>query len=103
MPTRNANIDLRIEELILHDLPYDQRHRVAAAIEQELTRLLAERGAPPGFADEAPQFDAGTVHVSPNLTAESVGIQVAGSIYGKLAVGGSVPGAAQPPVIGGLS
>lgn len=86
-----ANVELRIEELILHDLPYDQRHRVAAAIEQELKRLLAEHGAPPGFDDGTPPVDAGTVHVSPNLTAESMGIQVAGSIYGQLATVSKAP------------
>jgi hypothetical protein len=82
-----ANIELQIEELILHDLPYDQRHRVAAAIEQALTRLLAERGAPPGFAEDMPPIEVGTVRVNPNLTAESMGMQVADSVYGQLSAG----------------
>lgn len=87
-----ANIELRIEELILHDLPYDQRHQVAAAIEQELARLFAERGAPSGLAEGTPPIDAGTVRVNPNLTAESIGAQVAGSIYGQLSLGAAQPG-----------
>jgi hypothetical protein len=100
MPTRNANIELHIEELILHDLPYDQRHRVAAAIEHELTRLLVERGLPAGFSEDMPPIDVGAVHVNPNLAAESVGVQVAGLIYGQLAAESRVAGAAMPPVKG---
>jgi hypothetical protein len=89
-----ANIELQIEELVLHDLPYDQRHRVAAAIEQALARLLAERGAPPGFTEGMPPIEGGTVRVNPNLTAESMGMQVADSIYGQWAAGIREPGAA---------
>jgi hypothetical protein len=84
MPTRDANIELQIEELILHDLPYDQRHRVAAAIEQELTRLLGERGLPAGFSEGMPPIDVGTVYISPHRTAETVGLQVANWIYRQL-------------------
>lgn len=79
-----ANIELQIEELILHDLPYDQRHRVAAAIEQALTRLLAERGLPPGFQGEMPPLHAAPVTVNPRLSAESIGRQVAQSVYAQL-------------------
>ena len=84
MPTRDANIELQIEELILHDLPYDQRHRVAAAIEQALTRLLAERGLPAGFAEDMPPLRAAPVGVNPRLSAESMGQQVAQSVYAQL-------------------
>lgn len=84
MQTKPANIDLRIEELILHDLPYDQRHRVAAAIEQALTRLLAERGLPAGSTEHMPPLRAAPVSVNPRLSAESIGQQVAQSVYAQL-------------------
>jgi hypothetical protein len=99
MPTRSANIDLQIEELILHDLPYDQRHRVAAAIEQALTRLLAESGAPDGWAGREP-VTPGPITVNPRLSAEVIGMQVANSIYGQLAAGVSVQAASMPQVKG---
>ena len=35
-----AKIDLHIEELLLRDVPYALRHHIAAAVEQELSRLL---------------------------------------------------------------
>lgn len=100
MRHERANIELQIEELILHDLPYDQRHRVAAAVEEALTRLLAEHGVPSGFQEGMPSIDVGTVVVSPNLTAESIGVQVAGSIYGQLAAGTRVSEAAVAPTKG---
>ena len=79
-----ANIELQIEELILHDLPYDQRHRVAAAIEQALTRLLIESGVPSGFQEGMPPLNAVPVGVNPRLSAESIGQQVAQSVYVQL-------------------
>ena len=79
--TQKANLDLHIERLILHDLPYSQRGRVAAAIEAELTRLLAERGVPEGWSGDMPPIDAGAVHVSPHLPAEAIGRQVAETVY----------------------
>lgn len=97
MPTADTHIELQIEELILHDLPYDQRHRVAAAIEQALMRLLAERGVPPSFEVGMRPVDAGTVYVSPHLTAETMGLQVAHSIYNQLSA--SSRPAVLPPTV----
>jgi hypothetical protein len=88
---RQANVELRIEELVL----YDQRHRIAAAIEQALARLLAERGLPRGYEEGMPPADLDTIRLDPNLTAESAGLKVAHSIYGQLDAG-SRP-AANPP------
>lgn len=79
--TQKANLNLHIERLILHDLPYSQRGRVAAAIEAELTRLLTERGVPEGWSGDMPAVDAGSVHVSPHLAAEAMGRQVAETVY----------------------
>lgn len=78
---RQANLALHIEQLILHDLPYSQRSRVAVAIEAELTRLLTERGIPEGWSGDMPPINAGPVHVSPHLSAETIGRQVAETVY----------------------
>ena len=56
-PTRagQANVELLIEELVLDGLPYDQRHRVATALEGEIDEIL-------GFGfweDLLPQFTWG--------------------------------------------
>ncbi|HEX9372632.1 MAG TPA: hypothetical protein VF897_16595 [Roseiflexaceae bacterium] len=83
------NIELSIEKLILHDMPLAQRHQVAAAIEQELARLLAERGVPPDLAARGGSIpiDAARVEISAGLRPEAIGAQVAESIYGSLAGG----------------
>jgi hypothetical protein len=98
MPDARGNIELHIEELILHGLPYDQRRRVAAAIEQELTRLLAERGAPDGWDGIEPLTPA-PITVNPRLSAEAIGQEVARTVYqqngGQLAASVSPAGGAR--------
>ncbi len=84
MRHKAANIELRIEELILHDLPYDQRHRVAAAIEQALVHLLTERGVPADYQEGMPPIDTAAIGVNPRLSAESIGQQVAQSVYAQI-------------------
>ena len=81
------NVELAIEQLILHDLPTGQRRRIAAAIEQELARLFAERGVPPGLAarGSAIPIDAADVAVAPGLRPDAIGTRVAESIYSTLA------------------
>ena len=44
-------IELHIEELVLRDLPYEQREQIAAAVEAELQRLLSEGGLPAGASE----------------------------------------------------
>lgn len=78
------NVELHIEELILHDLPYDQRHRVAAAVERELGRMLQEQGIPAGWQEGMPPLNSGPVQVNPRQSAESIGQQVAQSVYGQM-------------------
>ena len=58
-------IDLHIEELILRDVPYALRHRIAAAVKQEIARLLSEQNLPPSVIQggHIPQIDTGTMQV----------------------------------------
>ena len=78
------NLDLHIEELILHNFPSHQRHLVGAAIEQELTRLFTEQGVPSAWAKgaELGQIDGGAFNVAANATPKAIGSQVAQAIYG---------------------
>lgn len=78
------NVDVRIEELVLEGFPPGNRHRIGAAVERELTRLLAERGLPPGLAQgaEVPHLDGGSVEMNRTATPEGVGGQVAKAVYG---------------------
>lgn len=76
-------LDLRIEELILHDLPSHQRHAVAASIERELTRLFAENGVPPAWNGNA-DIQVGEISITATGRPEIIGTQVAQSIYSGL-------------------
>ena len=48
-----GNIELHIEELVLHGFEPGDRHRIGEAIERELARLFAEQGTPPSLAQGA--------------------------------------------------
>ena len=77
------NIELEIEQLVLHGFSPTDRDRIAEAVRTELTRQLAEHGAPKSLerGGRIGQLDAGAFDVKPNSGADTVGIQVAHSIY----------------------
>lgn len=87
---RPQRIALHIDELVLHGVPPAQRHRVGEAMREELSRLVAEQGLPPGVAAAAlaPRLDAGAIHVTPGATPESLGARVAQAVYAGLGGGG---------------
>ncbi|HVB59569.1 MAG TPA: hypothetical protein VNE61_00120 [Ktedonobacteraceae bacterium] len=84
-------IDLHIDELILRDVPYAQRQRIAAAIEQELTRLLTERGVPPSLARGGfvPRIKLDDIQTAAGAKPAAIGNHIAQNIYSNLAVGQS--------------
>lgn len=83
---RPGNIELHIEELVLHGFESGDRYRIGAAVEAELARLFAEQGVPPSLAQggEMAHLDGGTFDVAPGSTAEAIGAQVAQALYGGL-------------------
>ncbi|HJT59201.1 MAG TPA: hypothetical protein VJ761_22025 [Ktedonobacteraceae bacterium] len=82
----NQKIDLHIGELILRDVPYALRHRIAAAVEQELARLLSEQELPPSMAQDRHilQIDTGTMQLAPDAKPDAIGTQIAQSVYDSL-------------------
>ena len=80
------NIELNIEELVLHGFSPGDRHRIGEAVEQELTRLLADRGVPQSLAQggEVASVDGGAIEVASGARAQVVGAQVARAVYGGL-------------------
>ena len=78
--------ELRIEKLVLHGFAPGDRSRIGKAVEQELSRLFAERGAPPSLAQggEIESLDGGTFEVKPGSGAEAIGVQMARAVYGGL-------------------
>jgi len=81
-----AQINLHIEELLLRDVPYALRHRIAAAVEHELARLLSEQDLPPSITQGGyiPHIDIGTMHIAPGAKPDAIGTQIAQRVYGKL-------------------
>lgn len=79
-----ANLELHIEELILHGFPPGRRGVIAAAIEQELTRLFAEQGVPAALAQAGaiPRLDGGSFETAAGAMPADIGRQVAQAIYG---------------------
>ncbi|HTK06005.1 MAG TPA: hypothetical protein VL485_02460 [Ktedonobacteraceae bacterium] len=80
-------IDLHIEELILRNLPYEQRHRIAAAVEQELQRLLTERGLPPTLAQGGtiPLLRIDPLTIAADARPGAIGAHIAENMYALLA------------------
>ncbi len=81
------NVELLIEELVLHGFPPGNHDRIGETVERELSRLFTERGVPPSLArsTEAPRLDAGAFRMNPDLGAEVAGEQIARSLYGGMA------------------
>ena len=80
------NIELNIEELVLHGFAPGDRYRIGEAVEQELTRLLADQGVPESLAQggEVANVDGGAFEVATGSRADVVGAQVAKAVYGGL-------------------
>lgn len=81
---QSHNLELHIEELILHGFPVGDRHLISAAMQQELSRLFTEQGIPRSFtqSSEVPQLNAGNFQISSGMKPDAIGVQIAQSIYG---------------------
>jgi len=77
------NIELDIEELILHGFPPGSRYVIGDAVQKELTRLLVERGVPSPLAlgGDYPLLDAGWFQLQPESNPKIIGVRIAGTLY----------------------
>jgi hypothetical protein len=75
------NVELHIEELVLHGFKPGDRHQIGEAVERELARLLAEQGLPQVQDAEVPRLAGGQLHLSPNDNPDTVGRGLAGNIF----------------------
>jgi hypothetical protein len=84
--TPRPNVELHIEELVLHGFAPADRYRIGEAIQSELARLLAEGGVPPALAQgsEIASLNGGAFTVALGAKAPAIGAQVAQSVYGGL-------------------
>lgn len=88
------NVRLHIERLVLDGFamtPAERSHLVGAA-EQELTRLLEQRGLPAeaARAPATPALDGGTIaRPAGQLDPRAFGRELARAVYGSLGKGGT--------------
>lgn len=77
------DIELYIDKLVLQGFPPGNRHRIAQAVERELTRLFTEQGAPPSLSQGGnfDQWNGGTFTMVSNASAASIGVQIAQTVY----------------------
>jgi hypothetical protein len=80
----SPNIELHIEELVLHGFAPGDRYEIGAAVERELARLFAEQGLPTSLSGggDFARFNGGSFNVTPGSQAEAIGTRVAQSVYG---------------------
>lgn len=78
------NVELHIEELVLHG--FSQHRRIGDAVEHELSRIFSDRGVPPSLARarDISRLDAGAFELTPDLTPDAVGARVAHSLYERI-------------------
>jgi ribulose 1,5-bisphosphate synthetase/thiazole synthase len=77
------SLEVNIEELVLHGFPPGDRYLIASAVEQELTRLLTERGVPSAFKQGSyvDIIDGGHFTISSRAKARNIGMQVAQAVH----------------------
>lgn len=82
------NIELHIEELVLHGFSHSDRYRIGAAVELELSRLFTVQCTPSlllkggGYT----HLDCGAFEIEPGSKPETIGAQVARALYGGLSL-----------------
>ncbi len=78
------NVQVNIEELVLHGFDPGDRHRIGAAVERELARLFAEENLPSTFTQggHVARLDGGAIQVAAGAPADRIGSQIAQAVYG---------------------
>ena len=76
-------VELHIEELVLHGFPAGHRFGIGDALQQELTRLVAERGLPGVIAHPVniDRIDAGTMQVGVGARPRMIGTRLAEKLH----------------------
>ncbi len=80
------NIELHIEELVLHGFKPQDRAAIGEAVQRELTRLFTEGGLHSSLHREhqVSRLDGGTFHVKQGSNPATIGAQIAQKVYGRI-------------------
>ena len=74
-------IEMHIEEFVLHGFPTSERYCVADAMQTELARLLTEEGLFITKDRAREQLDAGTIRLNLNANRQATGTQIGRAIF----------------------
>lgn len=81
-----ADIELQIDELVLHGFESRDRILIAEAMNEELRRMFENQPLHPEWRQNfsRDRIDAGVFHTMPNSTPNAIGTAVARSVYAGL-------------------
>jgi hypothetical protein len=79
---KTVDIELYIEELVLHGFAPADKHRIAAAVREELARLFKAQGMPtrPEQGIHRAHLDGGSFNVRTG-SADSIGVHIGKAVY----------------------
>lgn len=83
------NVEVVIDELVLHDISPIDRDAIRDALVQELERSFSAIGSQQVFTHEMqlPALNAGRITLAQHAKPENVGVQVARAVYTSLTTG----------------
>jgi hypothetical protein len=74
-------IDVHIEELVLHGFTPNARWQIGDALEHELRGLLTAKGIPSAWLSSPQRIDADTARTTSPTKPAQAGAEIAGAIY----------------------
>ena len=81
----HTQIELHIEELVLHGFAANQRWQIGQAIEMEIAKLLQQHGLPLNNTVQVTSLNAGNITLPVAAKPVNTGEQIAGAIYKTIA------------------
>ena len=83
---RPKNIEIHIEELVLHDFEAGNHQNIGEVVERELSRLFTEQGAPQSLNrnGKIERLDGGAFKAKRGSKPETIGAKVAQAVHGGL-------------------
>ena len=78
------SIEVHIQELVLNGFAPGDRHRISAAVEQELTRLISTQPDSSTWSKiiSLDCVDGGAIRIAKSAKPGTVGAQIAGAVLG---------------------
>ena len=84
MNTRKSEINLHIEELVLHGFAPGDKLAISEAVERELARLISEQSGFPNLSENTSRdrVEGGNFRMADPAKPAAIGAQIAGAVLG---------------------